>query len=203
MRSAATARNVIPKNLIRRNFKMKRLAILCAAAVGLMITACNQPDTHDADVKAIQTGETQWNQDFASKDADKIASHYANDAVLMVSGMAPTNGKDAIHAALTQMVADPALSLTFHATKVDVAKSGDLAYTQGAYTMTVTDSQTKKVINDHGSYVTTWRKQADGTWKAVADIVASEVPPPAPAPPAAHKAKTKPKPAPKAKSKKH
>jgi uncharacterized protein (TIGR02246 family) len=192
------------KNLTRRNFKMKRFASLCAvAAVGLMIAACNQADTHDADVKAIQTDETQWNQDFASKDADKLAAHYANDAVLMVPGTASTSGKDAIHAALKEMVADPALSLTFHSTKVDVAKSGDLAYTQGTYTMTVTDSQTKKVINDHGSYVTTWRKQPDGTWRAVADIATSEVPPPAPAPPAAHKSKTKPKPAPKAKSKKH
>jgi hypothetical protein len=48
--------------------------------------------------------------------------------------------------------------------------------------MTVTDPNTKQLINDHGTYVTTWRKQPDGTWKAVADIVTSEVPPPAPPP---------------------
>ena len=78
------------------------------------------------------------------------------------------------------MVSDPALSLKFHATKVEVAKSGDVAYTQGTYTLTLTDPQTKQVINDHGSYVTTYRKQPDGTWKAVADIATSEVPPPAP-----------------------
>jgi ketosteroid isomerase-like protein len=80
------------------------------------------------------------------------------------------------------MVADPALSLKFHTARVEVAKSGDVAYTQGAYTMTVTDPNTKQLINDHGTYVTTWRKQPDGTWKAVADIVTSEVPPPAPPP---------------------
>jgi ketosteroid isomerase-like protein len=63
-----------------------------------------------------------------------------------------------------------------------VAKSGDVAYTQGSYTMVMTDPQTKQVINDHGSYVTTYRKQPDGTWKAVADIATSEVPPPVPPP---------------------
>jgi uncharacterized protein (TIGR02246 family) len=184
---------------------MKRVAILCAtAAVGLMITACNQtPDTHDADVKAIQATEAQWNQDYISKDTDKIASHYADDAVLMVPGTPATTGKDAIRAALKQMTSDPALSLTFHATKVDVAKSGDLGYTQGAYTLTLTDSQTHRIINDHGSYVTTYRKQPDGTWKAVVDIATSEVPPPAPAPQVARKSKTKPKAPPKAKTKKH
>jgi ketosteroid isomerase-like protein len=35
--------------------------------------------------------------------------------------------------------------------------------------------------------VTTYRKQADGSWKAVADIATSEVPPPMPAPAAAKK----------------
>jgi uncharacterized protein (TIGR02246 family) len=164
--------------------KMKRFATLCAiTAIALTMTACNQtPDTHDADVKAIQDNEAQWNQEYAAKDNDKIVAHYADDAILMVPGTPSTSGKEAIRAALKEMVADPALSLQFHATKVEVAKSGDVAYTQGTYTMTLTDPKTKQVINDHGSYVTTYRKQPDGTWKAVADIATSEVPPPAPPP---------------------
>jgi uncharacterized protein (TIGR02246 family) len=163
---------------------MKRFAaLLVTITVALMVTACNQAtDTHDADVKALQDNETQWNQDFASKDSEKIVSHYADDAVLMTPGMPASSGKDAIRNSLKEMVADPALSLKFHATKFEVAKSGDVAYSQGSYTLTVTDPQTKQVINDHGSYVTTYRKQPDGTWKAVADIATSEVPPPAPAP---------------------
>ena len=164
--------------------KMKRFATLCAiTAMALTMTACNQtPDTHDADVKAIQDNEAQWNQEYAAKDNDKIVAHYADDAILMVPGTPSTSGKEAIRAALKEMVADPVLSLKFHATKVEVAKSGDVAYTQGTYTMTLTDPKTKQVINDHGSYVTTSRKQPDGTWKAVADIATSEVPPPAPPP---------------------
>jgi ketosteroid isomerase-like protein len=89
------------------------------------------------------------------------------------------------------LLTDPALSLKFQASKVEVAKSGDVAYTLGSYTMAMTDPQTKHVGNDHGSYVTTYRKQADGTWKAVADITTSEVPPPAPAPAPAARRRTK------------
>jgi uncharacterized protein (TIGR02246 family) len=166
---------------------MKRFATLCAiSAMALTISACNQtPDTHDADVKAVQDNEAQWNQDWAAKDQDKIMAHYADDAILIVSGSPSTSGKEAIRAALKQMVADPAVSLKFQPTKVEVAKSGDVAYTQGTYTLTLTDPQTKQLVNDHGSYVTTYRKQPDGSWKAVVDIATSEVPPPAP-PPAAH-----------------
>ena len=95
---------------------------------------------------------------------------------------APAAGKDAIHTLISQMVTDPALTLKFQSSKVDAAKSGDWAYSQGSYTMTMTDANTKKVMNDHGSYVTVYHKQADGSWKVVSDISTSEVPPPAPAP---------------------
>jgi uncharacterized protein (TIGR02246 family) len=161
---------------------MKRFATLCAlTTMALTMTACNRtPDTHDADVKAIQDKEAQWNQDYAAKDNDKIVAHYADDAVLMVPGTPSSSGREAIRAALKEMVSDPALSLRFLANKVEVAKSGDVAYTQGIYTLNVTDPRTKQIIHDHGSYVTTYRKQPDGTWKAVADIATSDVPPPEP-----------------------
>lgn len=51
-----------------------------------------------------------------------------------------------------------------------------MGYTQGSYEMAVTDPATHKVIHDHGSYVTAYRKQADGSWKAEADIATSSVP---------------------------
>lgn len=159
--------------------------MLCATtAIVLSAIGCNQtpPDTRDADAAAIKANETQWNQDWAAKDADKIADHYADDAVLMVPGGPATSGKDAIRATAKEMVSDPALSLTFQASRVEVAKSGDVGYTQGSYQLTVTDPMSKQVIHDHGSYVTTYSKQADGSWKAVADIATSEVPMSMPAP---------------------
>ena len=125
---------------------MNRLAALCAAtAFALTLAACNQtpatpPNTHDADVKAIQDNETQWNADWAARDAAKASAHYTDDAVLMVSGGPPTSGRDAIQKMSTAMLADPTTSLKFQSSKVDVASSGDLGYSQGTYTLTVTDS---------------------------------------------------------------
>ncbi|MBZ5619394.1 MAG: SgcJ/EcaC family oxidoreductase [Acidobacteriia bacterium] len=169
---------------------MKDFTALCGAALmALLLTGCSQtsPDTREADAKALRDNETQWNQDFASKDVDKLIAHYADNAVLMVPGMPASSGKDAIRKTLTEMLADPALSLKFQSSRVETAKSGDIAYTQGTYTMTMTDPNSKQVVNDHGSYVTTYSKQPDGSWKAVADIATSEVPPAAPPSPAAKK----------------
>jgi uncharacterized protein (TIGR02246 family) len=131
-------------------------------------------------VKAISDTEAQWNQDWVAKDQEKLAAHYADDAVLMVPGMPAVSGKDAIREANKQMANDPAMSLIFKASKIDVAKSGELGYSQGSYKLTVTDPGTHKVVNDHGSYVTTYRKQPDGSWRATEDIAVSDVPPLAP-----------------------
>ena len=135
---------------------------------------------HDADVQALKDNETQWNKDFEAKDAEKLTAHYTDDAVLMNTGSPASSGKEAIRKALKEMVADPALSLKFHASQVEVAKSGDLAYTQGTYALTVTDPASKKIINDKGTYVTVYKKQADGTWKAAQDAAISEGAPPCP-----------------------
>ena len=157
---------------------MKRWMTLAWVTMAIaMVLGCNRGRDTAADAQAIQDTEKQWNQDYVMKDADKLAAYYADDAVLMAPGMAPSVGRESIRATLRQLVADPALSLRFSSAKIDVAESGDLGYTRGAYVMTMTDPQTKKVIHDQGSYVTTYRKDADGKWRAVADIATSEATP--------------------------
>jgi uncharacterized protein (TIGR02246 family) len=172
----------------RRKVSMKAISTLCSAALlGLMLAGCNPPpppaapDTHDADVRAITELETQWNQAYVAKDVDKIAAYYADDAVLMGPGSPAAKGKSAIVAELKQMVADPAFSLRFMSSTVDVAKSGDLGYTQGDFQTSMTNPKTHKAVDGQGSYVTVYRKQPDGSWKVVSDIATfSGEPMPAP-----------------------
>jgi len=51
---------------------------------------------------------------------------------------------------------------------VDVANSGDLAYTYGKYSFSALSSNGEK-INSTGIFHTVWKKQNDGTWKYVWD----------------------------------
>ena len=128
------------------------------------------PDTRDADAKAIRQLEADCLQAWAAKDADKIVSFYADDASLFLAGMPVVTGRDNIANVAKQYLADKNFSLTFSTSKVIVSKSGDLAYTQGSYAMTYTDAKAKKAMSEKGKYVTVYMKQADGSWKAVADI---------------------------------
>jgi ketosteroid isomerase-like protein len=81
----------------------------------------------------------------------------------------------------------PGVSISWSVGKVEVARSGDLAYLIGVYQMTSKDPQGQPVT-DHGKLVEVWKKQPDAKWKTVADIFNSDLPPaPPPAPPAKKK----------------
>jgi uncharacterized protein (TIGR02246 family) len=134
------------------------------------------PDTHDADVQAIKDTEAAWAKAAAAKDADKFASYYTDDASLLLQDSPAINGKDAIGKAIKGMMGDPNFALAFQGMRWDVAKSGDVGYSQGAYTMTMTDPKSKKPASEKGKFLTVFKKQADGTWKSVEDMVSSDGP---------------------------
>jgi ketosteroid isomerase-like protein len=77
------------------------------------------------------------------------------------------------------MFALPGFAIQWQPTKVEVARSGGLAFAQGTYEMTMTGPQGSPVT-DRGKYIDVWKKQADGAWKVVADIFNSDMPLPAP-----------------------
>ena len=119
---------------------MRRWMSVVLLAASAMTVACKS-GTHDigADAQTFKDNETAWNADFAAKDVAKIVAHYADDATLIVSGQKPTVGKAAITAAFRGMVNDPAFSLRIHTEKAVVAQSGDVGFTEGSYTMTITN----------------------------------------------------------------
>lgn len=153
------------------------LAVILVGCTPAATPPAPAPDTHDADVKALRDVETAWVQDFASKDVDKVASVYADDASVYMSGAPAISGMAAIKAALTPMLADKNYSITFASTGIEVAKSGDIGYSHGTYSETSTDRKTKKAVTEKGKYLTIYKKQGDGGWKAVEDSITSDGPP--------------------------
>jgi len=153
----------------------------CLALLGFTL-ACQPtatPDTRAADESAIRDLDVQWARVAAAKDAESVASYYAEDAALMAPNAPITMGQEAILGFWKSMVAIPGFSVGWKATKAEVARSGDLAYLIGTYELTVNDAGGKP-INDRGKYSEVWRKQADGKWKVVADTFNSDLPLPVP-----------------------
>jgi uncharacterized protein (TIGR02246 family) len=156
----------------------KTISLVGLFVFAVLASACSQkveappaptpPDHRAADAAAIRALDAAWAKAAADKDPAKFASFYAPDATLLPPGGPMTTGKDAISEAWQHMVAQPGFSLTFAPTKVEVSKSGDMAYELGNYALTVNDKrghpQTSK-----GKYVVVWGKQPGGTWKVLVD----------------------------------
>jgi ketosteroid isomerase-like protein len=135
-------------------------------------------EPREAAAQALKAAEMDWIKDVGSKDVEKWVAGYADDAAILLPNAPAIVGKDNIRAALKPMVADPNFALTLHAAKVEVSASGDLGYTQGTYSMSGTDPKTKQPAMEHGKYLTVFRKEADGKWRAVQDMVSSDMPSP-------------------------
>jgi ketosteroid isomerase-like protein len=136
-----------------------------------------------ADTKIEQTLrdlDVQWAKAVEAKNLDKTVSYYSDDAIVMPPNAAIATTKEAIRNIWKDLLASPGLVFTWKTTKVEVAKSGDMAYSSGTYELIMNDAGGKPV-NDRGKYVVVWEKQPDGKWKCGADIWNSDLPLPAPA----------------------
>ena len=155
----------------------KITGIALAASALVALAGCDQapqkaPATDAAAVeKELRGIETQWNADYNKRDVDAVMAHYAEDAALANPGAQLAAASESRRTAITQFLSDPALKISFESDRVQVAKSGDLAYTRGHFTMQGTDPATKQPRTDTGNYLTVWQKQSDGSWKVVEDFV--------------------------------
>ena len=152
---------------------MSRGILLTSIAGLLALTAGCSGGGSSADAKTIQSRSELWSKAGTVKDSASFVAFYADDATVMLPNEPVIRGIDAIKAVFTPMMQDPNFSLSFTTDKVEV--SGILAYTQGSVSLQRTGRDAKP-LKDTGKYLTVWKKQADGSWKAIEDIFNSDLP---------------------------
>lgn len=131
--------------------------------------------------QAITAVEAGWNRAFHAKDLNALVEPYSSDAMFVLPGLPAQVGTSAIHNVYAEALKDPNFDLTLTSDKVELAQSGELAFTQGHFLMRGTDPKTKQAATTAiGTYLTIFKKQADGSWKAIQDWAAAN-PPKAPA----------------------
>jgi uncharacterized protein (TIGR02246 family) len=126
------------------------------------------PDNRAADESTIRTMDANWLKAVAAKDAQQSASYYADDGSLLAPGAPLSTGKDAVQKTWAGLMATPGFALSFAPTKIEVSRSGDLAYEIGNYELTTNDKK-EKPQTVKAKYVVVWGKQPNGNWKALAD----------------------------------
>jgi ketosteroid isomerase-like protein len=113
---------------------------------------------------------------------DTYLSYIDNDVRFYREGAFPVVGKEATRSALSAKQG----VMNWQPAKAGVSVSGDLGYTYGTYDFKGISADGKAAA-ENGGYARVWRKQANGKWKVVLDILNPAPPPAPPTPPAAPK----------------
>ena len=147
---------------------MKTLPIIIITF--LILGACtSQPKGSIEEWKAeVVKVEKQFAQMVAEKGiAEGFLAFAADDAVQFKRSYV-IEGIDAIRAKFKASPPNENAKLEWAPDFVDVAASGDLAYTYGKYTFSLPDSL-GIVSESTGIFHTVWKRQPDGNWKFVWD----------------------------------
>jgi uncharacterized protein (TIGR02246 family) len=159
-----------------RKEQVSKASVWGCLAVLLLTTACKQPppaDTPAADEQTIRDLDAKWEKTAGARDLDGTLSFYSRDAVVLPGNAPIVIGKDAIRALWVSLLS-PDISLSWQANKVDVSRSGDLAYVIGTYTLSAKDAQGKPAT-DRGKFLEVYKKQGDGSWKIAVDMYNSDL----------------------------
>jgi len=144
---------------------MKKAIFLIFLTAISMLVSCS-PDREKAKSEILET-EKDFEKMVAARGMAYAFSYYAADhGVVNLNGHL-LRGKEAIRNHYMKWE-DEDVSLKWEPEYMDVASSGDMGYTFGRYTFTVTDYY-GKVTRSEGIFHRVWKKQDDGTWRFVWD----------------------------------
>ena len=137
--------------------------------IGIILTACSNRESSRLETWKEEVRLTELNfSEMAVKEGIAPAFlHFAAEDAVLNRNDSLIIGIDNIRARFNEL---PAVQgqLTWAPDFIDVAQSGDLAYTYGKYQYAAVDSTGNEIISN-GVFHTVWKRQTDGSWKYVWD----------------------------------
>jgi uncharacterized protein (TIGR02246 family) len=151
---------------------MNRPALLTATLTALAASACaGPPDTPtSAGWEALEEGQRGFVAAVASRDAEAVASFFAEDGIMHVAGMPSVEGREAVlrfydnlFNFLTASRMEPG--------DLQLSRGGDMAYVFGATTNAFQGPDGP--VEYAGKYVLVWR-EIGGEWRIAVYAVSSD-----------------------------
>jgi uncharacterized protein (TIGR02246 family) len=151
---------------------MRRALATSSAAVLLLAVSflsAHEPAAVDLEAakRAIRIADLEMAKAVSDRNLEKFNTLVADDAVFF--GRDVARGREAVAKAWLPLFTDPSMFLKWQPDEVHVSASGDLGYSIGTYDRMSKDPSGRPT-SATGTYVSIWRKQADGRWRAVLDI---------------------------------
>lgn len=166
--------------------RVRALILAIAVATFCSLIACNVSGCKqtgraldvDSEIEAIRALDASWVTAGQSKNVDAWVAFYADNATVLPPNEPAASSREAIRKSVSELLTLPGLSIDWKPAKIEVARSGELAYLYGAYNLAWDESG--KRATDKGKNVEIWKKQPDGRWKCIVDTWNSDLAPSAP-----------------------
>lgn len=146
---------------------MKRallLLIILPVIISCKLFDKKEPADPLADKMKMMEADRAFSQLSEEKGMKNAFLEYIDsNGVLLRPNQMPLMGADAIDFLIRQN--DSSFTLKWEPRNGIVARSGELGYTYGVYSLHSNDKDTTY----YGNYVSIWKKQLDGSWKFVLD----------------------------------
>jgi ketosteroid isomerase-like protein len=124
--------------------------------------------------KAIQTADSAQAAALIRGDTAGAVAYYADDAIVMAPNDKLAKGRDAIAKAIGNIFAAGKIT-AFSTHREDLLVTGDYAIETLSFEMTI-QPKAGKPMTDKGKGLTVFKKQPDGSYKAIRDIFNSDLP---------------------------
>ncbi len=141
-------------------------------AVLLAGPACARRATPDDLVRR----EAEFAAAVSAGDVERFGAFLADDAVFLAPGGTVARGREAVTREWRALLRDPARQLTWEPTEAFLAPDGQLGYTYGDWRQ-VREGAGGAELLATGRYVTIWRREPDGVWRAVLDAGTTDTTP--------------------------
>jgi ketosteroid isomerase-like protein len=149
---------------------MKNLACsFLTVVITAFFSVCNAQKVNlNDELQSLRMSDKKWSDASVSKDVRRYMEFYDKDATVIDNYGHITKDRDTILKNITEFFSMSGFSLTFNNESAVVAKSADLGYTTGTWSMQM-NNEKGELMKSSGPYLVIWKKQSDGSWKAIVD----------------------------------
>ena len=147
---------------------MQDLKTLAAAVFVVLIAipgASQSGDARKAAEAAMMKADRDFNQAAADRNMDRFLALASENAAF---DSAEGRGREAIRKAWAPLFTKDGPTLTWTPKKAEALVAGDVGYTIGTWERHGKDARGNAVVR-RGEYLTVWRKEKDGVWRATFD----------------------------------
>jgi ketosteroid isomerase-like protein len=145
---------------------------ICVICATLSVDAQTPAPNLQAATDQIVKSDAAFAQSVAEKNREKFLSFLSEPTTFNGGTPGELRGRDAVMKAWSDFFAPDGPALTWEPIKGEVFPPGLVGYTTGRSILRRKGAD-GKVTEQHGQYLTVWRKQTDGSWKVVFDTGAN------------------------------